>query len=326
MIPLRIGIDLGTTSILLNVSGQGIVVNEPSVVALDHNAGKVLAVGSQALEMVGRTPAHIVAVRPMREGVVANLAVTEAMCRFFLRRVSSWRRVLATVCVPSGVSSVERRAATEAVLAAGATKCWTVEEPLAAAIGAGVDIKSCSGVMVVDAGGGTTDAAVICCGQVVASASTTWAGDAMDAAIQRMLRREHGLIASAQVAESLKINLGAAVEECEAGDMEIHGSDVVDGLPRGQVVSCRALSAALKEPLDGILTCIKGVIQKIQPELAGDLADNGIILTGGGALLNGLDRLIAKVVGVPVKIAEEPLTCVARGVGQIDTRLLEDNC
>lgn len=322
MFHVHIGIDLGTANVLLYVQGRGIVVREPSVVALDRNAGKILAVGAQALDMLGKTPSHIVAVRPLRDGVIANYTVTETMIRHFLRQAAPLRRPTVTICVPAGVTSVERRAVREAALAAGATKAYLIEEPLAAALGAGVDMSRPGGTMVVDLGGGTTDIAVVSMGATVVSESVRVAGDRMDEAIARMLRRHHNLMVGERTAENLKIQLGSAWPIGSAREMEVRGRDLVNGLPRTVVVGSDEIREALMEPLTSILDAVHAVLERTPPELAADLLDRGIVLTGGGAQLEGLDELLGNATGVPVRVAADPITCVAIGTGTADPKNL----
>ena len=322
MFHLHIGIDLGTANVLLYIQGRGIVVREPSVVALDRNAGKILAVGAQALDMLGKTPSHIVAVRPLRDGVIANYTVTETMLRHFLRQAAPLRRPTVTICVPAGVTSVERRAVREAALAAGASKAYLIEEPLAAALGAGVDMTRPGGTMVVDLGGGTTDIAVVSMRATVVSESVRVAGDRMDEAIARMLRRHHNLMVGERTAENLKIQLGSAWPTGSAREMEVRGRDLVNGLPRTVVVGSDEIREALMEPLTSILDAVHAVLERTPPELAADLLDRGIVLTGGGAQLEGLDELLRNATGVPVRVAADPITCVAIGTGTADPRTL----
>lgn len=324
MIPLHVGIDLGTANVLLYVKGRGLVVREPSVVALDRNAGKILAVGAKALEMLGKTPSHIVAVRPLRDGVIANYNVTETMLRHFLRQVTRLRlgRPTVTICVPAGVTSVERRAVREAALSAGAAKAFLIEEPLAAAIGAGVDMQKPGGTMVVDIGGGTTDVAVLSMGAVVVSESVRVAGDRLDDAISRMLRRQYNLMVGERTAEGLKVQLGSAWPMAEPRRMEVRGRDLVNGLPRTVLAGSDEIREALLEPVGSIVDTVKAVLERTPPELAADLLDNGIVLTGGGALLAGLDELLHRSTGVPVRVADDPITCVAVGTGLADPKSL----
>ncbi len=318
----HVGIDLGTANILLYVKGRGLVAREPSVVALDRNAGKVLAVGTTALEMLGKTPSHIVAVRPLRDGVIANYQVTLTVLRYFLRKVSRLRRPTVTLCVPAGVTSVERRAVREAALAAGASRAWLIEEPLAAALGAGIDMTRPGGTMVVDLGGGTTDIAVLSMGATVLSESIRVAGDRCDEAIARMLRRQYNLMVGERTAEALKIELGSAVPQATERRMEVSGRDLVNGLPRTVVVGSVEVREALLEPISSILEAVRGVLERTPPELAADLLDRGIVLTGGGALLAGMDEVLHQATGVPVRVAEDPITCVALGTGLADPKEL----
>lgn len=324
MIPLHVGIDLGTANVLLYVRGRGIVVREPSVVALDRNAGKILAVGAKAQEMLGKTPSHIVAVRPLRDGVIANYNVTETMLRHFLRKVSRLRlgRPTVTICVPAGVTSVERRAVREATLAAGAARAYLIEEPLAAAIGAGIDLARPGGRMVVDLGGGTTDVAVLSMGGTVVSESVRVAGDRMDDAIARLLRRTYNLMVGERTAEALKVQLGSAFPDGDPRRMEVRGRDLVDGLPRTVLASSDEIREALMEPIGAIVDTVRSVLERTPPELAADLLDHGIVLTGGGAQMAGLDRLLQQATGLPVRVADDPITCVVRGTGLADPKTL----
>ena len=290
--------------------------------AVDRNASKVVAVGAQALEMLGKTPSHIVAVRPLRDGVIASYDVTVTMLQHFLRQVSRVRRPTVTICVPAGVTSVERRAVREAALAAGASRAWLIEEPLAAALGAGVDMTEPGGTMVVDLGGGTTDIAVLSMGATVLSESVRVAGDRLDEAIGRMLRRQYNLMVGERSAEMLKIQLGSVYPTGEERRMEVRGRDLVNGLPRTVVVSSEEVREALAEPISAILEALKGVLERTPPELAADLLDRGIVLTGGGALLGGLDTFLHEATGLPVRVAEDPITCVALGTGLADPRNL----
>jgi len=316
----HVGIDLGTANVLLYVKGRGLVAREPSVVALDRNAGKVLAVGTTALEMLGKTPSHIVAVRPLRDGVIANYQVTLTVLRYFLRKVSRLRRPTVTLCVPAGVTSVERRAVREAAIAAGASRAWLIEEPLAAALGAGIDMTRPGGTMVVDLGGGTTDIAILSMGATVLSESIRVAGDRFDEAISRMLRRQYNLMVGERTAEALKIELGSAVPQATERRMEVSGRDLVNGLPRTVVVGSAEVREALLEPIAAILEAVRGVLERTPPELSADLLDRGIVLTGGGALLAGMDEVLRLATGVPVRVAEDPITCVALGTGLADPK------
>ena len=319
MIPLHVSIDLGTANVLVALRRRGIIVNEPSVVAYDKNAGKVLAVGAGALDMLGKTPGHIVAMRPLRDGVIVNLSVTETMLRYFLRRAARFRRIMLTICVPSCVTPVERRAVREAAYAAGAAKVWIIEEPLAAAYGAGLDMRSLSGRMVIDIGGGTTDIAVISGESVIVSDSVKAAGSHIDEAIIRMLRREYGLIVSDRTAENLKIHLGCAVKQSFAREMEVSGSDAVDGLPKTKLVNSAVLTDAIAEPLEAIAQAAASVLARTAPELSADLCENGAVLTGGGALLEGIGEFLQNRLNIPAVPAEEPLLCAVKGLNMINT-------
>jgi len=321
---LEIGIDLGTANVLVNVKGKGIVLREPSVVAKDMNTGKVLAVGEEARQMLGKTPAHIQAIRPLRDGVIADFEVTEAMLAYFIKKVMkdrSWFSSLfapkpfVTICVPAEITSVEERAVKDAAKLAGARAVEIVEEPMAAAIGAGLPIDGPSGSMVVDIGGGTTDVAVISLGGIVVSQSLRVAGNKLDEAITRYIRRVHNLTIGERTAEEIKIKVGSAYKLEQELAMEIRGRDLINGLPKTVKITSEEIREALGEPVGAIVEAVKGVLEKTPPELSADIIDRGIILTGGGALLRGLDRLLSEVTGVPAIIAEDPLSCVALGTG-----------
>lgn len=313
------GIDLGTANTLVFVKGKGIVVNEPSVVAIKEKTNEVLAVGDEAKQMIGRTPGNIVAIRPLKDGVIADFATTSAMLRYFIGKAykqslfSSKPRVI--VCVPSGVTSVEKRAVEEATEKAGAKKALIMEEPMAAAIGAHLRVEEPTGNMVVDIGGGTTDVAVISLGGIVASKSLRIAGDEFDEYIVSYIKREYNLMIGERTAEQIKINIGAAYPPSEDETMEIRGRDLVTGLPKVLTITSTEVTEAIKEPVNAIIEAIKLTLEKTPPELAADIMESGIMLTGGGALLTGLDTLISLETGMPVKIAEDPLDCVAKGTG-----------
>ena len=314
-----IGIDLGTATSLVYVKGKGIVLREPSVVAIDTDTKRVLAIGEEARRMVGRTPANITAVRPLREGVIADYDMTEAMLRHFVAKVCGRRMFLRPrimICVPSGVTTVEKRAVLEAASQAGARKTFVIEEPLAAAIGAGVDISKPTGNMVVDIGGGTTDIAVLSLGGIVVSNSLRVAGDKFDEAIVRYVRREHDLLIGERSAEDVKIKVGSCFEEGRNEEMEVRGRDLVTGLPRTVKINSDQVRQAVEEPAAAIVDAVKGVLESTPPELSADIVDRGLILTGGGALLEGLDRRIARETGVPAQLADDPLSCVALGTGK----------
>ena len=313
------GIDLGTANTLVFVKGKGIVVNEPSVVAIKERSNQILAVGDEAKQMIGRTPGNIVAIRPLKDGVIADFNTTEAMIRYFIGKAykqslfSSKPRVI--VCVPSGVTSVERRAVEEATIKAGAKQALIMEEPMAAAIGSHLRVEDPTGNMVVDIGGGTTDVAVISLGGIVASKSLRIAGDEFDEYIVSYIKKEYNLMIGERTAEQIKVSIGAAYSEEEDATMEVRGRDLVSGLPKILTITSKEVTAAIKEPVNSIIDAIKFTLEKTPPELAADIMESGIMLTGGGALLTGLDTLISLETGMPVKIAEEPLDCVAKGTG-----------
>lgn len=315
-----IGIDLGTATVLVYVKGKGIVLKEPSVVAVNRDDNKVIAVGEEARRMLGRTPGNIIAVRPLREGVIADYDVTERMLRYFLEKCGCRRFVLrprVMVCIPTGVTSVEERAVRQAAIQAGARQAFLIEEPMAAALGAGIDVGEASGSMVIDIGGGTTDIAVLSLGGIVCSTSTRIGGDKFDEAIVRYVRREFNLIIGERSAEELKIEIGTAYP---ANNSEraaaIRGRDLVSGLPRSVMVTSRQVWEAIQEPLEAIVAAVKGVLEQTPPELAADIVDKGIVMTGGGSLLEGIDKLIARETGLPVYVAEDPVSCVALGTGR----------
>ncbi len=316
-----IGVDLGTANVLVFMKGKGIVLQEPSVVATDKESGKVIAVGSEARRMLGRTPGNIIATRPLRDGVIADYDVTEKMLRYFLGKADGGRKFFfrprVIVCIPSGVTGVEERAVKQATIQAGAREAHLIEEPLAAALGAGLDISQPSGSMVVDIGGGTSDIAVLSLGGIVCSKSLRVGGDKIDEAIVKYIRKEYNLAVGDRTGEELKIEIGTAHPPgTESKVMEIRGRDMVSGLPRAVRVSSFQAHAAIKEILDIIVGGIKGVLELTSPELAADIVNKGIIMTGGGALLEGIDRLISEETGLPVYVAEDPLSCVAKGTGR----------
>ncbi|MCL2350710.1 MAG: rod shape-determining protein MreB [Defluviitaleaceae bacterium] len=320
MLSEDIGIDLGTASILVYIKGRGIVLQEPSVVAIDKASSNILAVGSDARRMLGRTPGNIIAVRPLRHGVISDYEITEQMLRYFIkkasRRISSMRKPRLSVCVPSGVTQVERRAVEDATRAAGARQVHIIEETIAAAIGAGIDIAKPRGSMIVDVGGGTTDVAVISLGNCVVSSSVKMAGDDFDEAIIRFVRKRHNILIGERTAEDLKINVGAAFKRAGDVKMEARGRNLISGLPRTVSVSSDDMLEALREPVSAIIETIHSVLEKTPPELASDIIDRGMVMTGGGALLFGLDKLIKQSTGVDVAIAEDATSCVAIGTGK----------
>ena len=315
----EVGIDLGTANVLIYIQGKGIVLNEPSVVALNKDTGEVLAVGEDARLMLGRTPSNIIAVRPLKDGVISDYDTTERMLKFFIRKTCGSGRFFKPrimVCVPSGVTEVEKRAVSEAATMAGAKEVYLMEEPIAAAIGAGLDIMSPDGVMVIDIGGGTTDIAVISLGGIVTSASVRIAGDRFDDAIIKYMRKAHKLFIGERTAEQLKFNIGTAFPREESVTMECRGRDMVSGLPVSVTVTSEEMYDALDEPLTTICEAVHSVLEKTPPEVAADISSSGIMLTGGGALLWGLDKRIEDKTKIKVRIAEEPKSCVAIGTGQ----------
>ena len=315
-----IGVDLGTASILIYVKGKGIVLNEPSVVAIDQKTGNLIAVGDEARRMLGRTPGNIVAVRPLREGVIADYDITEKMLRFFIEKAvghSFLFKPRIMVCIPSGVTGVEERAVRQAAMQAGARQAFLMEEPLAAALGAGLDISNAGGNMVIDIGGGTTDIAVLSLGGIVCAKSLRVGGDKFDEAIVRYARREHNLLIGERFAEEIKISIGTAYPRglTENKVMEVRGRDLVTGLPKSVMFSSRETFEALQEPVDAIVVAVKEVLEATPPELSADIIDKGIMMTGGGALLKDLHKLISQETGLPVYVADDPISCVVRGTG-----------
>ncbi len=316
-----IGIDLGTANTLVFMKGKGIVMREPSVVAVDVRTDTVLAVGSQAKEMIGRTPGSIVAVRPLKDGVIADFDITATMLKHFIKkavRSNSFSRPHIIVCIPSGVTEVERRAVEDAARQAGASNVELIEEPMAAAIGAGLPVAEPTGSMVVDIGGGTAEVAVISLGDIVTSCSVRVAGDKFDEAIISYVKKKYNLLIGERTAEEIKISIGSAfpTEETENVSVEIKGRNLVDGLPKNVRISGEEVREALSDPLALIVEAIKSTLEKTPPELAADIIDHGIMLTGGGALLKGLDLLIAQETGMPVHVADSPLDCVVDGTGK----------
>lgn len=314
------GIDLGTATVLVFIKGKGVVLKDPSVVAIDKSKNKVLAVGEEARQMIGRTPGNIVAIRPLKDGVISDYDLTEKMLKHFIRKVCGKRKIVSprvVVCIPCEATGVEKRAVIDAAKNAGAKKVFLIEEPLAAAIGSGLDITKASGSMVIDIGGGTTDIAVISLGGIVVRASIKIAGDKFDEAIIRYIRKKHKLMIGERTAEDLKINIGSAYKRDEERTMEIRGRDLVTGLPKNITVSSEEMREALSEPVNAIAECTHSVLEKTPPELAADIADKGIVMTGGGALLDGLDELIQEVTKVPVYVAEDAVSCVALGTGKV---------
>lgn len=315
----EVGIDLGTANVLVYIKGKGIVLNEPSVVAINNDTDEILAVGEEARQMLGRTPANIVAVRPLRDGVISDYDITERMLKHFIRKTCGSGRFFKPkimVCVPSGVTEVEKRAVREAATQAGGKDVFLMEEPVAAAIGAGIDISKPDGVMVIDIGGGTTDIAVISLGGIVASTSVKIAGDKFDEAIIKYMRKEHKLYIGERTAEELKLTIGTAFPRDEVVTKECRGRDLVTGLPKSVEVSSDEMMEALEEPLHAICEAVHNVLEITPPELAADISNSGIIITGGGALLNGIDKRIEDRTAIKVRIAEDPKSCVAVGTGK----------
>lgn len=317
-----LAIDLGTANTLVFVKGKGIVLSEPSVVAVRREAGgkiRPLAYGKEAKEMLGRTPGSIEAIRPMKDGVIADFEVTERMLRYFIRKVhnrNTFVKPRIIICVPFGVTEVEKRAVKESAESAGAREVYLIEEPMAAAIGAGLPITEASGNMVVDIGGGTTEVAVISLAGIVYSKSIRVAGDKMDEAIIQHVKRNYNLLIGERTAEMIKLNIGNAFPDTEVRTLEIKGRDLVTGIPRILQVNSDEIREAIAEPVHLIIEGIKTTLERTPPELAGDIVDKGIVLAGGGALLKGLDKLIHEETGLPVMIAEDPLSCVALGAGK----------
>ncbi len=312
-----VGIDLGTATVLVYVKGKGVVLKEPSVVAIDTNTGKVLKVGSEAQNMIGRTPGNIVAIRPLKDGVISDYDTTQKMIRYFLRKVCKNRffkpRVM--VCIPSQATEVEERAVNDAALQAGAGKTYIIEEPIAAAIGAGIDISKPHGNMIVDIGGGTADVAVISLGEIVVSNSITVAGDKFDEAVVRYIRKKHNMMIGDRTAEELKIEIGCVYPRAVPVSKEIKGRCLVSGLPKVVTVTSEEMLEALDECASQIVESVHTVLEKTPPELVGDISTGGILLTGGGSLIYGLDKLIARETGLDVYIAEDAVYCVAKGTG-----------
>lgn len=312
------GIDLGTASILVYIKGKGIVLQEPSVVAIDKNSNRLLAVGEEARRMLGRTPGNIIAIRPLKDGVISDYEITERMLKYFIDKAAG-RMVFkprVIVCVPSGVTEVEKRAVLEACNQAGARKTYLIEEPVAAAIGAGLDITEPTGHMIVDIGGGTTDVAVISLGGIVVSKSIKVAGDKFDEAIVRYIRKKHNIMIGERSAEELKINVGTAYPRKTQVSMDIRGRNLVTGLPKNVSITSEEMLEALEEPVTAIVETVHSVLEKTPPELAADIGNIGLVMTGGGSLLWGMDELINKRTGIPVHIAEDPVSCVAVGTGK----------
>ncbi len=313
-----IGIDLGTASILVYIKDKGVVLREPSVVAIDKNTGKLLKVGTDAQQMLGRTPGNIIAIRPLREGVISDYDMTERMLREFIRKVTSVRlfKPRVVICVPSGITEVEERAVIDAGIQAGARRVYLIEEPLAAAIGAGIDITKPDGHMVVDIGGGTSDVAVISLSGIVESASIKVAGDQFDEAVVKYIRKKHNVLIGDRTAEELKMSIGCVYPRDEEVSMEIKGRCLMTGLPRVFTVTSSEMIEAFEEPAARILEAIHSVLERTPPELVADISTNGIVMTGGGSLVWGFDRLIESHTGIETHVADDAISCVAYGTGK----------
>ncbi len=313
-----IGIDLGTATVIVYVKGKGIVLREPSVVAINNQTNEVLAVGYEARRMLGRTPGNIVATRPLRDGVISDYTITEKMLKYFINKVSG-RSLFAPrmmICIPSKVTEVERKAVIDAASNAGARKVYLIEEPLAAAIGAGIDISKPNGNMIVDIGGGTTDIAVISLGGSVVSSSIKVAGDKFDEHIVKYIRKHHNIMIGERTAEELKVSIGCVYPKFQDSEMEVRGRDLITGLPTTIPIHSSEIMKALEEPANMIIDAVHSVLEKTPPELSADICDRGIFMTGGGCLIDGLDKLLEEKLGIPVMIAEDAISCVAIGTGK----------
>ena len=314
----RLGIDLGTTNVLVYIPKKGIVVNEPCVVALEASNNKVMAIGKEAKEMLGRTPESIVAARPLKDGVIANYKITQALLKYFINRLSGFFRLFKPdimIAIPAGVTSTERRAVIDASIAAGAKNAYVIKEPIAAALGAGIPIASSSGHMIIDIGGGTSEVAVISLGDIVASTSVRVGGNKMDEAISNYVRKKFNLVIGEQTAEDIKIKIGSVLPLKKELKTEVSGCNAITGLPESVIISSNDIIIALKDVINDIISAVKSVLQKTPPELASDVMDKGIIMTGGGTLIREIDKLFTKVTGVPCQVADEPLLCVVKGTG-----------
>jgi rod shape-determining protein MreB len=325
-----LAIDLGTANTLVYLKGKGVVVSEPSVVAVQkdsHGQRKVLAVGTEAKNMLGRTPGSIVAIRPMKDGVIADFDITEEMLRYFIRKIHNRKSLVRpriVICVPSGITQVEKRAVKESAESAGAREVYLIEEPMAAAIGAGLPITEASGNMIVDIGGGTTEVAVISLAGIVYAKSVRVGGDKMDEAIAQHLKRKYNLLIGERTSEAIKIQIGSAYPESETmpkegwvATMEVKGRDLVSGIPKTLEIGAQEIREALSEPINAIVEAVRIALERTPPELAADIVDKGIVLAGGGALLRNLDQLLREETGLPVMIAEDPLSCVVLGSGKV---------
>ncbi|MGE5405564.1 MAG: rod shape-determining protein [Candidatus Saccharibacteria bacterium] len=315
------GIDLGTANTLVHVKGKGIVLREPSVVAIQSDLGRVLAVGLEAKQMIGRTPGNIVAIRPMKDGVIADFDTTQAMLKYFIEKAAGQKnpfiRPRVVISVPTGITAVEERAVREAAIQAGAKEAHLIEEPMAAAVGAGLPVHEPTGNLIVDIGGGTTEVAVISLGGIVNSKSVRVAGDEMDEAIIQHLKKTYNLLIGERTAEDIKINLGSALWEGPPAHYEVRGRDLVTGLPKTVAISSDEIQKALSDPVSAIIEAIKVCLERTPPELAADIMDKGIVMAGGGSLLKGLDKLVGQETNMPVYLCDEPLSAVARGTGKV---------
>lgn len=312
----RIAIDLGTTNVIVGVPKKGILLNEPSVVALEASTNKIMAIGEEAKKMLGRTPESIVANHPLKDGVIANYRITEAMLRHFINKTTGAMRLFkpdVMVSIPAGITSTERRAVIDAITQAGARQAYLVKEPIAAALGAGIPINTPSGSMIIDIGGGTTEVAVIALGDIVASTSVRVGGNKIDEAIASHVRKKYNLVIGEQTAEEIKIRIGTVTPLAKELSMEVSGCNTISGLPESVIVTSNDIMSAVKEELAIILNAVKSVLQKTPPELASDVMDKGVVMTGGASQLRNFDALMSKVTGVPCQLAEDPILCVARG-------------
>ena len=312
------GIDLGTANTLVHVKGKGIIIREPSVVAVDKANNEVLAIGAEAKQMIGRTPGHIIAIRPMKDGVIADFDITQSMLKFFIKKAigkNSFVRPRIVVGVPSGVTEVEKRAVIDATVQAGAREAYLIEDPMAAAIGAGLPVQEATGSMVVDIGGGTCEVAVISLGGIVVSKSIRTGGDAMDDAIVRYIRKTFSLLIGERTAEEVKINIGTAMPLENPEEMDIRGRDLVSGLPKNITINSNQVCEALNEPVTNILDAVRNTLERTPPELAADIMDRGVVMTGGSSLLRNLDRIMSRDTGMPVYVSDDALSCVALGTG-----------
>ena len=324
-----IGIDLGTANVLIYVKGQGIILNEPSVVAIDSETRRPLAVGTEAREMLGKTPGKVKAIRPLKDGVIADFEITEIMLDSFIKKINGknlFTRPRILICCPSNITQVEKNAIKEAAERTGAKKVYLEEEPKVAAVGAGLDIAKPSGNMVIDIGGGTTDVAILSLGGIVTSASIKVAGNTFDSDIMKFIKEKYKLLIGDRTAEDIKLNIGTVYPDAKGEKMEVRGRDMVTGLPHTITISSKEIEEALRESAYTIVRTVKTVLEQTPPELSADIIDQGIVLTGGGALMEGIDKLLEKELKVPIYIAESPLTCVAEGTGiMLDNINLIDN-